>query len=94
MKELEIFEQRGVTQIIFALYQGDMDKETMVTYLLKAVNVSQKAAYSALKRLNEYGLIAERHVDTPFKLRFIRLTDKGFKVAEKLKEIGEELTDK
>jgi len=93
MEDLEIFEQRGVIQILLVLAAGDITKELMLTGLLKKLKVSQKAAYAALEVLMNKGLVGERRVETPFNLRFLRITDKGLRVAEKLHEIRKELAD-
>ena len=88
---LRPLEQTGALEILRYLLEKTEVKLTELLYYLRSIGVGQSAMYRSLKLLKEANLIDETITDYP-KLRLIRLTEKGRRVAEyvlKIKEILE-----
>lgn len=86
MISLRTIEQTGLAEILVFLLGRDKARITDIFVFLRSQGVGQSTMYRALKLLKENQMIDEEITDYP-KLRLIRLTPKGRRVAEKLLEI-------
>ena len=86
MKRIELLEKRGAIALL--LFFNEVDRKAwMITELLRRIECSQRALYTAIQRLHELGLVEE--VRQPeYNRRYIRLTEVGVVVAAKLQEIA------
>lgn len=88
---IELLEQTGALRILIYLDEKHPNG-CPISYIRHDIRISQAGLYNAIKKLIEAGLVEEKVTDYP-KLRLIKLTEKGKKVAElakKIKEILEE----
>jgi DNA-binding PadR family transcriptional regulator len=76
-------EQTTAIQILFYLLGN---REAKMTELMHELRSSQHPIYAALNVLRELGLINEEVVPYPLK-RIFTLTEKGRRVAEKLRDV-------
>lgn len=75
------------------IYLNDKHPEGCpISYIRHDIRISQAGLYNAIKKLVEAKLI-EQKVSTFPKLRLIKLTEKGKRVAEKILEIKEILEE-
>jgi len=79
-------EQSGSLEILTYLLKKSEAKLTDILAHVRSFGIGQSAMYSVLKLLKENQMIDEEITDYP-KLRLIRLTEKGRRVAEKILEI-------
>ena len=71
--------------LVILLEAGEID----VTSLRERMGVALNTLYGYLKEAEHLGLIKSKYERKPPNRRFISLTEKGRKVAEKLREIYE-----
>lgn len=90
---LKVIEQTGLPEILLYLLNKNEARITDIFIFLRSQGIGQSTMYRALKLLKEHDLIDEKITDYP-KLRLIRLTEKGRRVAEKILEIKEILEEK
>jgi len=83
-RALHVLEKAGAIELLLYLYRNG---ETTFTNAVRSLKAGQAALYSAISRLLEAGLITEERGDIfPF-TRTLKLTKKGYRVAEYLTEI-------
>ncbi len=84
-----LFKERAV-EILMTIYFESLDgKNVYIQYIASKVNSPHSYVWLLVKKFEEAGLV-ESIIDGRTKI--IKLTDKGVRVAEKVKEIIEELT--
>lgn len=83
---LRALEQNGSLEILLLLLEKENIKITEILAYLREQRIGQSSMYSALKQLKHATLIDETISVYP-KLRLIRLTPKGRRVAQKILEI-------
>jgi len=86
--KLKTLEQTGALEILVFLLKNKRSRITETLEFLRENRIGQTAMYNALKVLKREGLIEDTVEGFP-KTRYLTLTEKGRKVAEKILEIKE-----
>lgn len=92
MKLIEKLEKKGAIALLLFLAE-EKQTDWMITELLDRIECSQRALYSAIQRVHQLDLVKE--IRRPeHNRRYISLTPRGRKVAEKLITINGMLEDR
>lgn len=84
-------EQRGCLHVI--LYLADKSEAVSLTDLVRNLEITQDPIYKTLPILTLLKLVQETHEKEFPRRRLFRLTQKGRKVAEKLRELEKILAE-
>ncbi|MGQ4834536.1 MAG: winged helix-turn-helix transcriptional regulator [Candidatus Asgardarchaeia archaeon] len=84
--KLKTLEQTGALEILIFLLKNKRSRITETLEFLRENNIGQTAMYNALKVLKKAGLIEDTVEGFP-RTRYLSLTEKGTRIAEKILEI-------
>ncbi len=89
--ELKLLFRERAVEILMTIYSENLDgKNVYIQYVASKVNSPHSYVWLIVKRFEEAGLV-ECVINGRTKI--IKLTDKGLRIAERLREIINELTE-